>query len=417
MTDTTPAAPDGSGDDGYTPPDGCGVDLLDDLKCEAKGVKEQADYNAKHSTELETARKSYDTARVAYRKARSDAAKPYKELGTQLDKILEQLRCLIDDKNKVKWLNQAFEVVKTRLAECPGQSGCYLDDTCDFDDLINSPSDEVAGAIKKIEDRVAAAKKVFDDLVKESTELPKNVTARQTEVNAIVNEMATDSRLVDFKALYARALVAKARRDNLWRGFDDVNDYVDCICRALLCQLKGYDAVSQLTKRKAVDTCYAESEAEKCKQLREHTDVAVLEEYEKIKASHKPGYGGGQQDGGYGAPHGGDYDQQGTGGYDGGQQGGDYPSEGDDEDYGSEGYGSSGEGPGDYGGQQGRDYQPPQGGDYQPPQGGDYQPPQGGDYEPPQGEGGYRGKSRPPDQGGPGYPRRGAQSGLRKPRT
>ena len=53
------------------------------------------------------------------------------------------------------------------LARCPGDSGCYLDDDCDFVDLARCPDDDVAGAISKIQDRIAAAKKVFDDLVQE----------------------------------------------------------------------------------------------------------------------------------------------------------------------------------------------------------------------------------------------------------
>lgn len=351
MTDSAAAIPDGSDDVGYPSPPDCSVDLLDDLKCEATGIKAQAEYNAKHTTELETARTSYDTARVQYRAARGAAKKTYKDLGTQLEKVLEQLKCLIDDRTKVGWLDRAFDTVAAELVACGGESGCGFDDTCDFGELIDCPPGDIAGAIEKIEERVAKAKKVFDDLVQEPTELPKRVTAVQKEVDDIVKEMATDSRSVDFKALYAKALVAKYHRDNLWRGFHDGNAYVDCLCCTLLCQLKGYDAVSQLTRKQEVKKCRDDAEAEQCKQLHDHTDVAVMEEYEKIKAAAGKDYGGGQQ-GGYG---------------DKGQQGDDYPG--------------------------------PPGGDYPTQGGGDYPTSQGGDGGDEPTPGGGYGQGRPTDQG------------------
>jgi hypothetical protein len=356
MTENAPAAPDGSGGTGYPPPPDCKPDLLDKLKCKAAGVKAQAEYNTAHDAELTKARSDFDTARVQYRTVRTAATKTYEELGTQLEKLLEQLRCLIDDKTTVGLLNEAFDNVKGQLADC-GQSGCYLDDDGNFDDLVRCPPSDIAGAIKKIEERITAAKKVFDDLVQEPTELPKRVTSVQADVEAIGKAMASDSRSVDFTALYAKALVAQYHRNNLWRGFVDGRAYVDCLCRALLCQLGGHEAAARLTRRQAVKQCKDDAWAAQCIQLRTHTDVAVLEEYERIKARRQQGSGSAQ---------GGDY----------GQEGGDYPP------------------------QQGGDYPPQQGGDYPPPQqgGGDYPPKQGGDYPPQQGGGG----SYPPQQGG-GY--------------
>ena len=144
-----------------------------------------------------------------------------------------------------------------------------------------------------------AAKKVFDDLVKEPTRIPADVAKLEAEVQKIVTAMASDSRAVNFKQLYVQALVASSHRDALWRGFVDGNAYVDCLCRALLCQLKGHDAAAHLERRKAVLKCKAEAEETRCTWLRDHTDAAVMAEYERLVAEYQQSYGD-QQSGDYG---------------------------------------------------------------------------------------------------------------------
>ena len=53
----------------------CDPGLLDELKCKAKGIQTQAEYNAAHGQELDDARTAFKAARAAYNTARS-AAEP-----------------------------------------------------------------------------------------------------------------------------------------------------------------------------------------------------------------------------------------------------------------------------------------------------------------------------------------------------
>jgi hypothetical protein len=99
--------------------------------------------------------------------------------------------------------------------------------------------------------------------------------------------MASDSRTVDFVALYAAALVARDHLDTIWRGFEHVNAYMDCLCRTLTCQIKGYAAVSELKGKEAVHQCHRDQEVAACQRLRDHTADEVIAEYIRLKEQHE----------------------------------------------------------------------------------------------------------------------------------
>ena len=222
----------------------CDPELLDHLKCRAVGIQAQADYNKTHEDALIQARTQYDGARSAYTSARAAAKPDVVDLGKQLNQVIEQLRCLVDDESKIQLLDQAFWRIQERLRKCDPKQGCTFHDDCDFDDMVRDcrPEDN-ASAIADIERRTAAAATVFTELIAEPANLTKRVADLKTETAAIVSKMASDSRTVDFKMLYAAALVARDHEQTIWRGFENVNAYIDCLCRTLTCQIKGYDAV------------------------------------------------------------------------------------------------------------------------------------------------------------------------------
>jgi hypothetical protein len=261
----------------------CDPDLLDHIKCQAQGIKAQADYNAAHLDELNAARTKYDDARHAYGEARKTARPAVEDLGKQLGQVLEQLKCLVDNTRKIGLLDEAFAVVRRRLQECHPPMGCYFGDECDFGDHRRCAPEDIASRIADIERRAQWAKTVFTDLIGEPAEIARRVTARQAEVAAIVTGMATDSRTVDFVALYAQALVAQWRLQAIYRGFPHVNAYVDCLCRTLTCQLKGHDAIAHLKGRQAVEQCHQDAETARCERLRTQTADEVMAEYLRLK--------------------------------------------------------------------------------------------------------------------------------------
>ena len=83
-TKTTEGAPD------------CDPGLLDELKCQAKGIQEQAKYNDEHGKELDDARDAFKTARALYNAARSAAAPLVADARRQLEELEERVRCQLD---------------------------------------------------------------------------------------------------------------------------------------------------------------------------------------------------------------------------------------------------------------------------------------------------------------------------------
>jgi hypothetical protein len=276
----------------------CNPTLLDDLKCKAQGVAAQAAYNAAHMDALTQARAAYDAARSAYGKARTTAAPTVAEVRHQLTAIIDQLKCLINDRREVDYLDRAWDTVIERLRACGENNGCYFTDDCDFDDDVKDcPPEDVPGRITEIKRRTEAAEKAFADLIQEPAALATRVAALKTEVAAIAAAMAGDAKTTDFKQLYARALVARRKLSAVWRGFEHTNAYVDCLCCALTCQLKGHTAIAVLTGIAAVHACHQASVEEGCKRLRENTVDEVMAEYIRI-CPPRPGNG----NGGYGEP-------------------------------------------------------------------------------------------------------------------
>jgi hypothetical protein len=249
------------------------------------GIQAQADYNKAHEDDLTTARTQYDGARSAYGTARTAARPDVDDLGKQLAQVIDQLKCLVDDESKIALLDRAFWQVERRLQECDPNEGCTFTDDCDFDDILQDCGPEdIPSAIADIERRTAAAAAVFTDLIAEPANLAQRVADLKAEITAIVTKMASDSRTVDFVMLYAAALVARYHLETIWRGFENVNAYVDCLCRTLTCQIKGYAAVSELIRQQAVHQCHKDQRAAACRQLEEHTADEVYAEYLRLRS-------------------------------------------------------------------------------------------------------------------------------------
>jgi hypothetical protein len=291
-----------------TPCADCDPDLLDRLKCRAVGIQAQADYNKTHEDALTKARTQYDGARSAYSAARSTARPDVDDLRKQLAQVIDQLKCLVDNEYRIRLLDRAFSHVERRLRACDPNEGCAFDDDCDFDDSVRDcRPEDVASTIADIERRTAAAAMVFTDLIAEPVNLAKRVADLKTETTAIVTKMASDSRTVDFVMLYAAALVARDHLERIWRGFEHVNAYVDCLCRTLTCQIKGYAAVSDLKRQEAVDQCHQDQHAAACKKLEDHTADEVYAEYIRLRSEpHRDPEESGRRDDNHHDEYGGD---------------------------------------------------------------------------------------------------------------
>ena len=305
-------------------------DVLDDLRCTAEGIQEQATYNAGHAVALDEARTAYEKARSAYTSARAAAEPTVREARERLDDCVDRVKCQLDE-HDLRHLQRAYERVADRLRKCGGDSdGCCSEGDCDYEDEVRRcDPDDVPELLAHITRQTEEATACFAELIKEPDPgLPGRVDRVVTEIQGIADAIASGTaEPID---LYARVLVARRHLKAVWRGFSTVNDYMDCLCDALTCMVKGHAAIGELKRKVAVAQCYQRSWTEACQRLADDTVAEVLAEYTRICADAGNGGGGGGKPG-YGGGGGG------TPGYGGG--GGGTP-----------GYGGSDEGPPDEGG-------------------------------------------------------------------
>ena len=308
----------------------CDPGLLDELKCKAEGIQKQAEYNAAHKKELDDARTAFMAARAAYSTARSGAEPLVADACRQLEELEERVRCQLDS-GDVECIATAFGRVAKRLNRCGHTRGCCCDEDCDYDDEVRDcDPDDVPGRLAMIDHRTKEAAECFWSLIGEHTivptpeptpaappvaapaavaasppaappaataapaaapatppdtplaALPARVKALQDEIAAI-SKAAADGSWEPAK-LYAAVLVARRHLKDVWRGFADVNEYMECLCRALTCMIKGHAAIGELTRQAAVNQCYRESWKAACEHLEHYTVEEVLAEYLRVCA-------------------------------------------------------------------------------------------------------------------------------------
>jgi hypothetical protein len=265
------------------PPSDCNPDELDHVKCEATGIAAQAAYLAGKKETLDAARTAFENARKTYGAARETAGPLVAAAKKQLEKLVDQLVCLIDDASVVGRLDSAYDVVARRIDACRDQSGCYCELDCDFDEMRRCPDAEVRARIADIEPQTQSAEECFNVLVQEPTKVAERVTAVQAEITDIEKKIAAAPDSANLRRLYAAALVARRHLEWVWRGFTDVNAYIDCLCRALNCIVRGHTAIADLKRRLAEEQCHKDADAASCKYVRENTVDEVLAAYLKIQ--------------------------------------------------------------------------------------------------------------------------------------
>ena len=261
----------------------CDPSGLDTLKCDAEGIKKQAAVTTEAAAKIAERRTKYDAARAKYTQAHEGAAKIVEGCGVQLNQLLERLKCTIDDERVVARLKRAHLAVQAKLDECGGSGGCCADDDCDFDtDVTDVPLGELNARRADIGRHTTQAERCFDDLIGEPEELTKRTTAIKEELAKISEAMGKGEQGPALVRLYARLLVVKQWLDDVWRGFSGSNDYVNCLCKALTCSLKGWQALAIIEGAIATAECREESAEDRCKELQQNLVEELLAEYSKL---------------------------------------------------------------------------------------------------------------------------------------
>lgn len=266
----------------------CDTTLIDQLKCEAEGVAAEAAYNSEYQGELTAAQVKFNEIRNKYRTTRTEVALDVHDMHHQAKRLVDRIRCLIKQKRVVECLDEAWCDVKETLKCCPQEGGCCVKPAaCTFPipekstPCDSSAETELKQLITKYTEQATAAKACFSTLSGEPEALAQRVRDRQAELADIVSKLGGDPATTDLKRLYASALVLKYRLSNIWNGFQESKNFIDCLCEALTCWSKGAAAVAVLKNRLAVLQCEKKAEADRCATIKKQTVDEILTEYEK----------------------------------------------------------------------------------------------------------------------------------------
>lgn len=268
---TKPAGPEHE----HRPCADCDLSGFDSVNCEIEGITAESDYMKLHKEKFATRRKQFDSARTAYDKARGEVAADLAQISQQLSRLRDQLECHLDEQTR-QCLTEAWQDVAEQLRNCGGEQGCCVtEEQCRFEyDLGQEPkAPDIRALLEDFERRVVAAEGCFDKvLAAEPEELKKRIANLKTYIAAI----AADPKTVDYSRAFAELLWAEHRRDKVWLGFDDVNEYAECLCLALTCSLEGRRAIAKLTGVLATLNCKDQGVTDRCTWLRDHVVEEIL---------------------------------------------------------------------------------------------------------------------------------------------
>jgi hypothetical protein len=242
----------------------CDTRGIDDLQCEATGVKAESDALAAVAGALATRRTDFETARSAYTKAREAAVQAVKDLDRRVGDLLDDTRCLLN-KDEVACIDDAFGQVLDCLEDCGDDVGCCVEEGCGFQDQTWT-----VGQMDDLLVRVGKVEKCFDEvLVKEPTVLADRVAKVKALVDTLAEDLKADPR-EEGNRLYARAKQARWALDHVWGRFADVNEFQDCLCRGLSCSLQGRHWLARLEGKKAYQKCQENARLRRCTWLRDN---------------------------------------------------------------------------------------------------------------------------------------------------
>lgn len=229
-------------------------------------------------------KEKFDSARAEYTKARDAAEKDLDAARGTLHTVREQIRCRVH-KDQKQCLARAVDEVFEDIKDCAGDWGCRVEEcACEFDDEVEE-DDTVAtlsARIARYTTEVENAAYCFTRLHRELEDLPERATKIKTEAAQLLADASDPDTGKDVVRLYARLLILERRIEEVWRGFTTVEAYVGCLCKALLCVLRGRQAIATLEGAKAVLMCKEEAGKAACERKQAQTPEEVMAVYERL---------------------------------------------------------------------------------------------------------------------------------------
>jgi hypothetical protein len=273
-------------------PDPCDSTTITELSCgptrtegEAAVVVETKERLDGHITANADARTTYT---AAWKKAEADRTAAHATLET----LLKELRCRLDDAAE-SCLNTVWGALQAELDECTsGTEGCRVA-PCDPDESVAPDTSQgaLAGRIEDLRDQAERHEKYFTDLLKEITELPERAEEAKTEVTQLEADARSSTAGPgatpapgspnDVVTLYARALVARWNLEHVRGGFDSIDDFLNCLCRALAAVLRTWKAIRILEGEKAYRACVEAGSGGSCDVLLADPLSALLDRFRR----------------------------------------------------------------------------------------------------------------------------------------
>jgi hypothetical protein len=270
---------------------GCGTCDAGDLACSTERFKRQAVVAEESATALAGLPEKYNQALAAYTEARASVQVDVKAAKDLLKHLRESLKCLLDDEER-RCLKESFRKIIAAIDDCKGgDNGCCVGN-CDFDGTpaTDESASGLSGRIDQYRRDTQQNIDCFNKLIGQQQEVPAEVAAIKSEVAAI-DAAARAEGDKDVPRLYARVLVARSRLDTerLWRGFTTVGDYMDCLCKALTCSYKGWEAIILLEGAKAEKDCQDTAKVTACTKLQTDILENLMCEYDKCRPKGSSG--------------------------------------------------------------------------------------------------------------------------------
>jgi hypothetical protein len=243
----------------------CDLHAIEELLCTSQRFAKQAEVAAE-STALMTAHQAeYSNARAGYQAARDAVQEDLGTIKRKLTDIIDDLECKLDE-GVEDCVRESLDKVVVKIRECAGTPGCCVGSGEFTPPADGETASQLAGRIDEYRREMDSVEKCFTDLLAEAAAIPARVAELKAEVEAIAAELHADNPNKDLARLYARALIVrwKLRTGQLYKGYKTVNDFMDCLCRALQRALSGWEVIAVLEGRKAELDCQDRGKAAAC---------------------------------------------------------------------------------------------------------------------------------------------------------
>jgi hypothetical protein len=320
---------------------GCGCGSCDsesiEILCQAEGIRARAQYD--ETNKDAPSPQQYEATRLAYGQSRYTVGPRLEQLGAKLADSMHEIRCRIDDRDKIDCLERAWSRLSKRLRRCRVR-GCCVENYSFEPELFECGVDQLKCQIARFEYVTWRADTCFQRLALEPTLLVQRVDDVTAEISAIYLALHPDQAPAglatpkpaasvtlgaagdaanaegdqtasggaadttagttgakagaaggsgpetppapvptDLIHLYAMGLVAEYHLDDIWWGYGDGDAFVECLCRAMKVSMAGHRALAALYGEVRVREARWEERNNCCRRLKENSTSEIITGY------------------------------------------------------------------------------------------------------------------------------------------